>query len=87
MRGMLDGTRPSAGGPRYSMQETLNNPPAIQDRLPIMIAGSGPQVTLRLVAEYRDMCNMIGPPEFIADGIVARQLATAYVPLYVARFQ
>ncbi len=66
MRGMLDGTRPTASGPRYSMVETLNNPPPVQDHLPIMIAGSGPKVTLRLVAEYGDMCNMIGPPEFIA---------------------
>ncbi len=67
MRGMLDGTRPSASGPRYSMLETLNNPPPVQRNLPIMIAGSGAKVTLRLVAEYGDMCNMIGPPEFIAE--------------------
>ncbi|MFC2153132.1 LLM class flavin-dependent oxidoreductase [Actinomycetota bacterium] len=67
MRGMLDGTRPSASGPRYSMMETENNPPPVQDRLPIMVAGSGPKVTLRLVAEHGDMCNMIGSPDFIAE--------------------
>lgn len=67
MRGMLDGTRPSANGPRYSMMDTVNNPPPLQGHLPIMIAGSGPKVTLRLVAESGDMCNMIGPPEFIAE--------------------
>ena len=67
MRGMLDGTRPSARGPRYSMIETVNNPPPVQDRLPIMVAGSGPKVTLRLVAEHGDMCNMIGAPDFIAE--------------------
>lgn len=67
MRGMLEGTRPSASGPRYSMVDTLNNPAPVQSHLPIMIAGSGPKVTLRLVAEYGDMCNMIGPPEFVAD--------------------
>ena len=67
MRGMLDGTRPTASGPQYSITDVLNNPPPIQDHLPIMIAGSGPKVTLRLVAEFGDMCNMIGSPEFIAE--------------------
>ena len=67
MRGMLNGTRPSASGPHYSMMDAVNNPPPVQGHLPIMIAGSGPKVTLRLVAEYGDMCNMIGPPEFIAE--------------------
>jgi alkanesulfonate monooxygenase SsuD/methylene tetrahydromethanopterin reductase-like flavin-dependent oxidoreductase (luciferase family) len=67
MRGMLDGTRPSAKGPRYSMMEAVNKPPPVQDRLRIMVAGSGPEVTLRLVAEHGDMCNMIGPPDFIAE--------------------
>lgn len=67
MRGMLDGRRPSASGPRYSMADTQNDPPPLQGHLPILIAGSGPEVTLRLVAEYGDLCNMIGPPEFIAE--------------------
>ncbi len=67
MRGMLDGTRPSSAGDRYSIQEVINSPPPIQDRLPILVGGGGPKVTLRLVAEYADMCNLIGPPELVAE--------------------
>lgn len=42
------------------------NPPPIGE-LPIMIGGSGRQVTLRLVAQYANMWNSFGPPENFAD--------------------
>jgi probable F420-dependent oxidoreductase len=41
----------------------LNPPP--QGKLPIMIAGGGEQVTLRLVAEYADMSNTPGAPDVL----------------------
>jgi alkanesulfonate monooxygenase SsuD/methylene tetrahydromethanopterin reductase-like flavin-dependent oxidoreductase (luciferase family) len=63
MRGMLDGTRPSSSGPHYAIRGAHNEPPPIQPRMPLLIGGSGPQVTLRLVAEYADMCNIGGSPE------------------------
>ncbi len=60
MRGMLDGERPSATGPRYSATAVRNDPPPIQERLPLLIGGGGEQVTLKLVARYGDANNVGG---------------------------
>jgi alkanesulfonate monooxygenase SsuD/methylene tetrahydromethanopterin reductase-like flavin-dependent oxidoreductase (luciferase family) len=60
MRGMLDGTEPTAMGPRYVSKHTRNLPPPIQAHLPIVIGGGGEKVTLKLVAKYADMCNIGG---------------------------
>jgi alkanesulfonate monooxygenase SsuD/methylene tetrahydromethanopterin reductase-like flavin-dependent oxidoreductase (luciferase family) len=60
MRGMLRGERPTATGPRYAAREVRNDPPPIQERLPILVGGGGEQVTLRLVAQYADACNLGG---------------------------
>jgi alkanesulfonate monooxygenase SsuD/methylene tetrahydromethanopterin reductase-like flavin-dependent oxidoreductase (luciferase family) len=63
VRGMLDGTRPTVSGERYQTQDVHNLPPSIQRRIPILIGGAGPKVTLRLVAEYADMNNLGNPLE------------------------
>ncbi len=61
MRGMLDGTEPSArDGSRYHAQHVRNLPPPVQQHLPICIGGGGEQVTLKLVAQYADMNNVGG---------------------------
>jgi alkanesulfonate monooxygenase SsuD/methylene tetrahydromethanopterin reductase-like flavin-dependent oxidoreductase (luciferase family) len=60
MRGMLDGTEPTATGPRYFSRHTRNLPPPIQSHLPIVVGGGGEKVTLKLVAKYADMCNVGG---------------------------
>jgi alkanesulfonate monooxygenase SsuD/methylene tetrahydromethanopterin reductase-like flavin-dependent oxidoreductase (luciferase family) len=65
MRGMLDGTEPTATGPRYFSQHTRNLPPPIQAHLPIVIGGGGEKVTLKLVAKYGDMCNIGGGVEAV----------------------
>ena len=60
MRGMLDGTGPTASGPRYRARHVRNDPPPVQAHLPILIGGGGEKVTLKLVAKYADMNNVGG---------------------------
>ena len=65
MRGMLDGTEPTAAGPRYTSKATRNLPPPVQAHLPICVGGGGELVTLKLVARYADMNNVGGGIESI----------------------
>jgi len=60
IRGMLDGTEPTAAGPRYASRHTRNEPAPVQARLPILVGGGGEKVTLKLVAKYADMNNLGG---------------------------
>jgi alkanesulfonate monooxygenase SsuD/methylene tetrahydromethanopterin reductase-like flavin-dependent oxidoreductase (luciferase family) len=63
MRGMLDGTEPTASGPHYHAKATRNLPGPVQARLPICVGGGGEKVTLKLVAKYADMNNVGGGVE------------------------
>ena len=63
------------GAPRFegktvTLDEALCYPRPLQERLPIVVGGSGERRTLRLVARYADGCNLFGEPE-----VVARKLA------------
>ncbi len=60
MRGMLRGDAPTATGPLYHAVHVRNDPPPLQPRLPILVGGGGEQVTLKLVAQYADACNLGG---------------------------
>jgi alkanesulfonate monooxygenase SsuD/methylene tetrahydromethanopterin reductase-like flavin-dependent oxidoreductase (luciferase family) len=65
MRGMLHGERPTAAGPRYAASDVRNDPPPVQQRLPLLVGGGGEQVTLKLVARYADANNVGGGIEAV----------------------
>jgi F420-dependent oxidoreductase-like protein len=65
-RAMFREERPSFDGRYYKIAEAFNVPRPIQaGGPPIMIGGSGEQRTLRLVAQYADMCNVTGGPDML----------------------
>jgi alkanesulfonate monooxygenase SsuD/methylene tetrahydromethanopterin reductase-like flavin-dependent oxidoreductase (luciferase family) len=71
MRGMLEGTEPTVTEGVYRTDAVRNDPPPLQRRLPILIGGSGRQVTLRLVARHGDACNVGGSAANVASAEAA----------------
>jgi F420-dependent oxidoreductase-like protein len=57
-------------GQHYQLEATLCRPqPVSRPRPRIMVGGSGERKTLRLVAQYADACNIMGPPDVLAHKI------------------
>ena len=63
MRDLLPGGPASARGAFYAAKDVRNDPPPVQERLPIMIGGSGERKTLHTVAKYADGWNTSGDVE------------------------
>jgi alkanesulfonate monooxygenase SsuD/methylene tetrahydromethanopterin reductase-like flavin-dependent oxidoreductase (luciferase family) len=63
------GTVSSAPGAHYRLDEFVLLPRPIQERLPIMIGGSGEKKTLRSVALHADMWNAMGTRAFLEHKI------------------
>jgi F420-dependent oxidoreductase-like protein len=66
LRRLLSGERFSHEGRFYTFHDALCEPRPIQQRLPILIGGSGPKKTLRTTARYADAWNGYGSAERIA---------------------
>ncbi len=57
---------PSFVGKTLSIPDTTSYPRPLQDPLPIIVGGSGEQVTLRLAARYASGCNLFGDAASVA---------------------
>jgi len=51
---------PEFQGKYYHIDKPINEPKSAKGKIPLWIGGSGPKVTLKLVAQYGDACNL-GP--------------------------
>jgi alkanesulfonate monooxygenase SsuD/methylene tetrahydromethanopterin reductase-like flavin-dependent oxidoreductase (luciferase family) len=45
--------------------EAVSYPRPLQEHVPVLVGGSGPRRTLRLVARYADACNLTGSPDAV----------------------
>ena len=72
-RRMFDGDETPYAGRHYSLERPLNVPAPLR-RVPMLIGGSGPKKTLRLVAKYADACNLFdaGPEAMAARLAILR---------------
>ncbi len=78
IRSLLDGELVTHSGRFYRMHDALSAPRPVQERLPILIGGSGPTKTLPLVARYADLWNAYGSPASLqaSDAILREQCRT-----------
>jgi F420-dependent oxidoreductase-like protein len=69
-RAMLGPGRATHEGQQASVRGAINLPKPVQERLPIMVGGNGPNVTWRLAAEFADELNVDGmPPEDVRSSM------------------
>lgn len=69
LRRLLDGELVSHAGPAYPMVDAVVAPRPVQTHLPILIGGSGPRKTLRIVARHADAWNTAGTIEEVRQRV------------------
>ncbi|MGI8808763.1 MAG: LLM class flavin-dependent oxidoreductase [Acidimicrobiales bacterium] len=60
---------PAFEGKVVTVAEALCYPRPLQERIPILVGGSGERRTLRLVAQYADACNLFGDAATVAHKV------------------
>jgi alkanesulfonate monooxygenase SsuD/methylene tetrahydromethanopterin reductase-like flavin-dependent oxidoreductase (luciferase family) len=63
---LLREPRTTYDGRFFQLTDAPNQPAPVQDRLPVLVAGSGERRTLRTVATYADVWHTWGTPESFA---------------------
>jgi F420-dependent oxidoreductase-like protein len=56
---------PAFSGRTIEVAEAVCYPRPLQEKVPILVGGSGERRTLRLVARHADACNLFGDPETV----------------------
>ena len=60
---------PEFTGDAIGTIEAICYPRPVEERIPILVGGSGEKRTLRLVASYADACNLFGDPDTVRHKI------------------
>jgi F420-dependent oxidoreductase-like protein len=69
-RAMFTEEAPSFEGRHYRIREARNVPRPVQSGgPPILVGGGGERRTLKLVAQYADLCNIFGDPATVAHKV------------------
>lgn len=66
VRGLLDDGTTTFTGTTYALDDAPCDPPPMQGRLPLLVGGSGEQLTMRVAARWADVWHAWAEPEVFA---------------------